>query len=146
MYNKAKEAMNKTKIGSFIGGVQEEIIVKAEKKLDVVFPVSYKNFLKDYGVGRIGNEEILGITKNNQGWPSVIWNTIEEINFGQMPKELVPVYLYDDEFYFCLDTSEFKDGECPIVAVNIGDAGGERKKTYDSFGALLFEIVKTVIE
>lgn len=146
MYNKAKELIEKTKVGVFFGGVQEEIIVKAEKELDVVFPVSYRNFLKDYGVGRIGNEEILGITNKNQGWPSVIWNTLEVRNYGGMPRELVPVYFYDDEFYFCLDTSVFKDGECPIVAVDAGDPSRERKKTYDSFGELIFEIVKTVIE
>lgn len=34
---------------------------------------------------------------------------------------------YDDEFYFCMDTSMFIEGECPIVAIAVGGADGERK-------------------
>lgn len=53
---------------------------------------------------------------------------------------------YDDEFYFCMDTSMFIEGECPIVAIAVGGAAGERKRIYDTFGELLFEMVKIIDE
>jgi len=145
MYNKIQNMIKESNACRFYGGVSEAEINNAEKVLGVIFPISYRRFLKDYGVGTIGYDEILGITKNNKGWPSVIWNTLEERVNGEMPRELIPVYLYEDEFYFCIDTSMCINGECPIVAIDIGDSAGERKKTYDSFDELLLKILNNNI-
>ncbi|MDG5471429.1 SMI1/KNR4 family protein [Jeotgalibacillus sp. ET6] len=45
----------------FFGKVAEESIVKAETKLGVKFPLSYRNFIKRYGSGGICGVELEGI-------------------------------------------------------------------------------------
>jgi len=48
----------------FFGEVPEEYIYKAEKKLGVKFPPSYREFIKKYGSGGICGVELEGVQGN----------------------------------------------------------------------------------
>ena len=143
MYNNAKEILEKNKDKCFFaGGVSNREIENTESELNVLFPESYKEFLRDFGVGRVCNEEILGITKTNQGWPSVLWNTKEDRKNINLRENIIPIYLRDDEFYYCLDTSNYNCNECTVVVIGIGMIGDIVENAYNSFGEFLLDLVK----
>ncbi|RSK29712.1 SMI1/KNR4 family protein [Bhargavaea beijingensis] len=48
----------------FFGEISEEYINKAEEKLRVKFPLSYRNFIKKYGSGGICGVELEGVQGN----------------------------------------------------------------------------------
>lgn len=137
-------------ICDFLEGASEEKIISAEKYLGVKFPESYKHFLKKYGECTIDCFEIYGITKDgdfvNGGIPNGIWLTMEERKAIDLPEELVIVYDTGMEFFFCLDMSEMKDGECPVVSIS-DCGGGEKEIVYDSFPEFLMEeCIKPALE
>lgn len=120
----------------FSGEVPFEIIEKAENYLKISFPNSYKRFLQELGNANIGGQEIYGITKDkefeNSGFPNGIWFTANERETISLPEELLIIYYDGDDFYFCLDTSQMKEGECPVVAFDVSGLG-EKEKVYDTF-------------
>ena len=137
-------------ICDFSGGISEAKIKSAENYLGVSFPDSYKDFLKIYGTIDIGCYEIYGILKScnfiDSGVPDAIWMTMEERKAIDLPEELVIVYDTGMEFFFCLDTSEMKDGECPVVSIS-DCGGGEKEIVYDSFPEFLMEeCIKPALE
>ena len=129
-------------IYEFSGGATDEKIIASEQYLGVNFPKSYKQFLKEYGTLDIKSLEIYGITRygdfEEAGIPNAIWLTMQERQSINLPKELVIVYDTGMEFYFCLDTSEMKDGECPVVSI-WNCSGGTKEVVYDSFPEFLME-------
>ena len=48
----------------FFGAVSEKFICKAEEKLGVKFPQSYRDFVKEYGSGGICGVDIEGVQEN----------------------------------------------------------------------------------
>lgn len=122
------------------GEISDKRIESAEKYLDLKFPKSYRQFLKEFGTAMIGSEQIYGIIPEgdftNSGIPDAIWFTQCERNDSNLPKELVIIYFTGDEFYFCLDTSQMKNDECPVVAISFD---GEKEIVYDNFTEFLFE-------
>ena len=126
----------------FTGGVSDDRIASAEEYLGVSFPESYKCFLKNYGTAEMDSLEVYGILENrdfeNSEVPDAVWMTMQERQSIDLPKELVIVYDTGTEFYFCLDTSEMKDGECPVVSI-WNCSGGTKEVVYDSFPEFLME-------
>ncbi|MGA4722181.1 SMI1/KNR4 family protein [Fictibacillus nanhaiensis] len=98
--------------GDFIGEIEEEMIVAAETDLKVIFPKSYRFFLKRYGAGDIFGEEIFGLGLEESGIPSMPWITKKLREEEGLPNSLICVYStgYDNEYY-CLDCSNVKDSE-----------------------------------
>ena len=134
----------------FSEGASDDKITSAEEYLGLSFPESYKLFLKNYGAGNIAYYEIYGITKygsfEDAGVPNGIWLTMQERQSIDLPKELVIVYDTGMEFYFCLDTSQMKNGECPVVAI-WNCSGGTKEVVYESFLEFLMEeCIKNVLE
>ncbi|WP_254475543.1 SMI1/KNR4 family protein [Bartonella sp. B1098] len=79
-------------------------IKTAENTLDLQFTSSYKSFLKNYGDGEIGGEEIFSIYEICSGIPAgdiVYRNLLDRRDGFTNPKQ-----------YF--DYSQFQDGECPL--------------------------------
>ncbi|MWC30015.1 SMI1/KNR4 family protein [Paenibacillus sp. MMS18-CY102] len=121
----------------FTGGVSDTEITKVENELNVVFPRSYKWFLKNYGSGGLFGVDILGCGKS--AIPSVVSNTERLRNLG-LPSEYI-VIEDCDEFFYCLDTGNLLDGECSIISWDrvAGFSGKRANGFYDFLSERLSE-------
>ncbi|MCT8137601.1 SMI1/KNR4 family protein [Anaerobacillus sp. CMMVII] len=72
-----------------VGPVDEEVIAQAEKDLQVAFPKSYKEIIKQYGVISAGTDEIFGLGVS--GYLNVVVSTKEERTLanGELDKYVV---------------------------------------------------------
>lgn len=103
----------------FIGEIDEKTIIEAENKLNVKFPKSYREFLKQYGLGDIFGEEIYGLGTEETGIPNLVWITNKFREKESLPNNLICFYFADDGEYFCLDCSKVQginDDNAPVVS------------------------------
>ncbi|WP_273724422.1 SMI1/KNR4 family protein [Bartonella sp. AU18XJBT] len=102
--------------GTADDGVDDVLIEKAEKTLGLQFTTSYKSFLKNYGGGEIGCEEIFSIYGDYVGIPAgdIVYYHLTDIKNGFATSEQLVVSRTDfgETFYF--DYTQFRDGECPL--------------------------------
>lgn len=107
-------------------GVAEKWIQKAEQKLDLKFPPSFRYFLSQYAGGNIGGEEILGLAdfEPEPDAPALdfVYCTLCERRDGWINKYYILLVNNDGDQEFYIDT-EIRDstGECPVVELNIED-------------------------
>ncbi|WP_375662651.1 SMI1/KNR4 family protein [Bartonella sp. OC16QHHD] len=91
-------------------------IKTAENTLGLQFTSSYKSFLKNYGGGEIGGEEIFSIYNASfEDCPAgdIVHKNLYHRKHGfATPEQLVVSYDLDETFYF--DYTQFRDGECPL--------------------------------
>jgi hypothetical protein len=124
-YNKAVDLIEENQeLGDFVGNCPEDLVIKAEAVLGLVFPQSYRSFLINYGAGNFGSEEIYGVIKddfNNSGIPDAIWFTLKQRSEAKLPPHLVIIYHTGGEEMFCLDFSKKNElNEHAIVSYIIG--------------------------
>lgn len=74
--NKTIEVFSKIKGLKLLGGCSEEELQVAEKKLNLVFPEEYKNYLMEYGTVRFNGVELCGL--NVTGYLNVVDATEQE--------------------------------------------------------------------
>lgn len=94
-------------------------IEEAEEKLGNKFPGSYKQYLMDFCHSSINGTSILIIGKNLSNGDDILYNAFNEWE-GFKPYYYIPKYFIpfsNDGFgnFFCFDTRNFVDGECPVV-------------------------------
>ncbi|WP_375653337.1 SMI1/KNR4 family protein [Bartonella sp. MR110HLJHH] len=92
-------------------------IKRAEETLGLQFTSSYKSFLKNYGGGEIGCEEIFsiyGVDFETVYGGDIVYNRLTEMKSGlAKPQQLVVSRTdFGETFYF--DYTQFQDGECPL--------------------------------
>lgn len=96
----------------------EDWIIKAESKLGTQLTDSYKWFLREYGGGEIGTEEIYSIYGIDfdkvVGGDIVYHHLINQKNDGKLNKNEVEICATDFGEVFFFDYSQFKNNECPI--------------------------------
>ncbi|EJF77818.1 hypothetical protein MCO_00764, partial [Bartonella sp. DB5-6] len=97
--------------------VNDVLIEKAEETLGLQFTSSYKSFLKNYGGGEIGCEEIFslyGIDFKYTPAGDIVYYHLTDIENGlAKPQQLVVSRTdFGETFYF--DYTQFQDGECPL--------------------------------
>lgn len=118
-YNNAVELIQQNQgLGDFVGNCSESIIKKAEEKLNIVFPQSYRKFLLSFGAGNFGAEEIYGVIKEdfeNSGIPDAIWFTLKQRKEVNLPLNLVVIYHTGGEEMFCLDINKIGKYQEPII-------------------------------
>lgn len=92
-YEEAVNLMNQYKDWQrFAGPRPESLIYKAERRLNLLFPPSYRRFLLEYGAGYFGSQDFHGVIGENfdeSGSPDAIWETIQLRNQFALPNELV---------------------------------------------------------
>ena len=118
-YEKAKALMD-MEATEFTGGVSEQEIARAMNALSVVFPESYKAFLKDFGGGDAGGEIIFGITGNEED--DVVTVTQMERSQG-LPEPLVIIGFWSDT----------------LLCLALNDDYSQRELEADTFGTFLYE-------
>lgn len=139
-YIKAKERIDMD-AANFTGAVSIAEIEKAEKKLKVVFPESYKAFLKEFGAGDIGGEIIFGIVKNKRKDQDINMVKITKMEHQyKMPKHMVVIYYNEsNNNLYCLDTSRMNNNECPVVSVP--EDYTDIKIVANSFGEFFYQML-----
>ncbi|HET6385391.1 MAG TPA: SMI1/KNR4 family protein [Armatimonadota bacterium] len=98
-------------------GVAPSVIDGAARVLGVALPQDYVEFLRVYGWASLGCNEIYGLGDDVPRHLDVVRLTLSERLEAQpaMPRHLVA--LMNDGFgnHDCLDTSQLRDGRCPVV-------------------------------
>jgi len=114
----AFEIIEKTNKGWFKGPMPEEFILKAEKYLNLKFPVSFAEFLREKGNGYFEGIEFYGLCNDNFTGPipDAIWLTMDERNSSGLDNELILI-CQSLEYYYAIDTGQCINGENPIVDI-----------------------------
>jgi hypothetical protein len=131
-----------------IGGCSESLIKKAEERLKLSFPKSYREFLLKFGAMSFGAEEFYGIVRenfDNSRIPDAIWYTLMERKEVNLPTHLLVVYDTGSEELFCLDFHNLNSEGEPAVVVFVPGVDLEYQK-YEvisrDFGEFLLQRVK----
>lgn len=147
-YLKAVEILenNKEKC-SFIGPRSEELVKAAEEALNIKFSELYRKFLKTYGAGNFGSNEIYGIIDDdfeNSSIPDAIWYTLTERREVDLPKSLLVIYDTGSDELFCLDFSRLNEKSEPAVVSYIPGVNPNNQK-YEviaaDFGDFLWNLI-----
>jgi len=127
-------------------------IIEAEKLLDISFPKSYKEFLRQFGSIGFHGEEIYGLNNSydysSYVYCNIVCATLEERKVNQdpsFPLYLIPIHALGNGELSCLDTSQMnEEGECPVVAWYFGATlpNGKLEILAEDFGAFLLEKVQ----
>ncbi len=115
--------------------VTEDMLNKAEKRLEVRLPEEYRYFLKKFGHGGIGGIEVLGIGKN--GVMIFEKETLKYRTYG-LPNELVIVENCD-EWVYCVNSLDGK-----VVMWSRGSSG--YSEAFDNFETYLYDRVNDMLE
>jgi antitoxin YobK len=132
----------------FIGERTDELINKAENALGIRFSKIYRNFVKKYGAGSFGSQEVYGVIDDdfeNSSVPDAIWFTLTEREDSNLPNHLLVVYDTGMSELFCLDFKKFNEYGEPIVISFF--QGIDLDKQYftviaNDFGDFLLDLVK----
>lgn len=128
----------------------EELINKAENRLELLFPPTYKTFVLEYGYGSFGSLEIYGLIDDdfdNSGIPDVVWLHTQNKSDEQYPSFLLQIADVGDGFYYYLDSSKpDANGEYPVVIWGHGLKPEQAEVVYEDFGAFLLDQVKQAID
>lgn len=93
-------------------GQTEDAIDNAERDLDLKFPHSFREYLLEWGSLSFGPNEYQGLGSSIN---SVIATTKRVQEHRGLPSQFVVVCDHDGDEYVCLDTSTWRDNECPVV-------------------------------
>lgn len=134
-------------LANFSGPKPESLVVAAEEKLDVKFPSTYRRFLREYGAGSFGSEEIYGVIDENfeeSRIPNGIWYTLNERKRYKLPYHLVVIYEPGDGDIFCLDLNSVEKGEALVIAYNSAYPPEEQRKEViaKDFGEFLLDLTQ----
>lgn len=152
-YKKAIKVIEQNKSECYFAGQRSENdIILAEKALGLKFSGIYKEFLKTYGVGSIGSEEIYGISSldfENSTVPNGIWYTLSERKEINLPANLLVIYSTGDGELYCLDYNKINEEKEPAVVSFFSGFDLDIQK-YDiiaeDFGDFLLERVTEAIK
>lgn len=117
----------------FCGGTSTENVLKFSEELGVELPTSYKNFLMEFGAGGVGVYNVKGIEKDDYS-SMVNWTKKYRELIGLPEYYVVVSYRSADglEFLTCLDTSQMKHDECPVVKYDLlTNSISEYQPTFD---------------
>lgn len=117
----------------FFGPASEEDICESEKTLGLKFPLSYRDFVKNYGSGGICGVEILGVQAGLGA--SVVKSTERWQNLG-LSRDLV-VIEDSGEFVRCMYSAEYND-ERVFSWVRSSNQLSARYETFDDYSVDIY--------
>jgi hypothetical protein len=108
-----------SEVASVAGGCDPALIAAAEAKLDVTFPPSYAEFLRQLGECDIAGEEFYGVwirEDEPDTFYGAVRTTLNARKSSDMPRELVGFMSDGMGGIYVLDTaSAGDDGEAPVL-------------------------------
>lgn len=128
----------------------DDIIIEAEKILNLKFPPTYRLFLEKYGCGYISGTIIYGIINNkleSEGAPNGIWSILTKRKKWGLPNTHIIISNTGDGFWYVLDSSQPNiAGEYPVFIYGFGEDGKSQEKVNEDFGEFLLEQIKLSLE
>ncbi|WP_156851706.1 SMI1/KNR4 family protein [Bartonella refiksaydamii] len=97
--------------------VDDLVIEKAEKILELQFTSSYKSFLKNYGRGEICGEEVFSVYNTNfeiARSDDIVYRNLNDIKNGLAKPQQLVVSKNDFGEILYFDYSQFQNGECAL--------------------------------
>ncbi len=124
----------------------EELILLAERTLNLQFPKTYREFLKKYGCGGIGGFEVYGLIHSDfehSGIPDAIWLTLDERKTSNLPHHFIIIASVGNGEYYAIDCSKVdNNGENPVVVFYPWNANEPKlEKVADDFGKFLKNMI-----
>ncbi|WP_409271554.1 SMI1/KNR4 family protein [Neobacillus sp. SCS-31] len=135
----------------FVGSRSDELISKAENALGFRFSYLYRDFLKKYGAGSFGSQELYGLIDDdfkNSTVPDAIWCTLTEREDSNLPNHLLVIYDTGMDDLFCLDFKKINEvGEPQVVSYIPGIDLHNQNFTVvaNDFGDFLLDLVNQEI-
>jgi hypothetical protein len=141
----AFELVERSGDGDFVGPQPESRIARAEQVLGLLFPPTFREFLKRLGCGDTFGEEFYGLINDDfeaRGVPNLIWATLDERRRANLPRSLIVVGATGDGGLYAIDVSQkTPDGESPVVEWWLGSPPYQRIVAED-FGAFLWQSLR----
>ena len=142
---------------NFSGGLQLQTIKCAEKKLNVMFPLSFRKFLKDKGAGDFGSLEVYGLVRDENfekfpytgSVPNLYWLTVDSRKNFNLPHHIILISDIGDGSYYALDLSQMNnEQECPVIVWPVGgyDETPELEIVAPDFGTWFLQQVEEQIK
>ncbi|QDV18395.1 Antitoxin YobK [Gimesia panareensis] len=101
------------------GGQSAEMIAAAQARLGVTFSASFRAYLLKWGNLSFNGYKYYGLTRNadfdHASIPNCVWFTLRKRVQVGLPESLVVFRSENDEEYYCLETAQTRDDECPVV-------------------------------
>ncbi len=151
-YTKALELIDQhPELNEFSGPCDLELVDKVEETLGVQLPLTFRQFLSDFGEGTFEAEEFYGIFKENffeEDYHNIVYNNLESREQFQHEKHLIIFYAIGDGTYLALDVSRMKDGECPVVICYCGPCpiSDQLEVQAQDFGEMFLTLIQEAIE
>lgn len=151
-YNKALQLMNRNEnMCHFAGPRTEELICLAEEAVGFKFSLIYRDFLKKFGAGNFGGQEVYGVIDEDfedSSVPDAIWFTLTEREEAAFPENLIVIYDTGSEELFCLDFSKLNEMDEPKVVSFIPGqplSSQSYETVANDFGDFLLDLVSKEI-
>jgi antitoxin YobK len=151
-YKKAIELIEANKnLCDFFGPRSDAVIENAEKILGLNFSKLFRHFIKNYGAGAFGFQEIYGVTKNEfvrSAIPNGVWVTLKLRKEANLPNDKFVMYFTGSEEYYCLDFSKIIIDNEPAIVIFVPGAEEAFQKfevIYNDFGDFLLDKIKNVL-
>lgn len=128
-------------------GATDDEISRAETDLGVVFPESYRRFLRDFGwAGVSGHFELFGLGPGVPRHLYVVGMTRSERSdfMPPTPHHLIPVLNDGGGNLYCLDTARDNGEDCPVVRQD--HESGELSEVSSSFISWLAEEISSATQ
>lgn len=147
-YQQAKNILlSQSDLADFAGETSIETIHKAENRLSLSFTGTYLDFLKTFGAGNFGAQEIFGIINDDfehSSIPDGIWYTITERKELKLPHHLLVIFDSGFGELYCLDFQQTDDNGEPCV-VAFETSVENNKQEYEiiakDFGDFLYNLI-----
>lgn len=150
-YRDIRDLLAKQKQDGLFGrGATEEQISDCENKLNVRLPLSYRQFLKDYGWGYFGSLELIAGLGDDipQEWSrgANVLHIVNDERRGPLsiPERAIPFCQNGAGDWYALDCSHSDRDESPVVFVaheRVGTGEFSAEKCADSFADWIFRML-----
>ncbi|MGG2091467.1 SMI1/KNR4 family protein [Bacillus sp. S13(2024)] len=136
----------------FVGERSEDVVKKAEQALGLRFSNMYRDFVKRYGAGNFGGEEIYGVIGEdfeNSSVPDAIWVTLTERKESNLPQNVLVITDTGMGEWYCLDFNQCNaEGEPLVITYDSGLEPDEQKydRIANNFGDFLLALVKEEVD
>lgn len=144
-YEQARRLIHEARDQSdFEGEKAESLVLEAEHALGLVFPPSYRSFLKDFGCGSTHEIEIYGVIDSNfneSSIPNGVWLTLSERKTNCLPHQYILIGELGEGSYYAIDTSIVNNcKENPVILISVDFK--RKEEVYDNFGAYLLSVIQ----
>lgn len=147
-YQKAIAIVEKNKSKCYFAGERSEAVIGlAEETLGLKFTGVYRDFLRNYGAGNFGAQEIYGVINDdfyNSSVPDGIWYTLTERNEIGLPNNLLVIYDTGGDELYCLDFNMLNNAKEPAVISIVPGVDLDKQKfeiIANDFGDFLLDMV-----